>query len=128
MLLGRRVGVRLEVEEVRELRNLSEEHGGFFLDPAGLRVALLDADRAGLEVLGAWHSHPSGHLQLSAADRSGTPEGWCQLLVAGPAASLAGAWWKGPTGMTAIALQREPLSAPGSSQWPCLAEEGGGGA
>ena len=107
VLLGRRAGAYLFVEEARELRNLCGERGGYRLDPAGLRAALEDADCAGLEVLGAWHSHPSGHPQLSAVDHAGTPEGWCQLLVAGPSARLAGAWWRGPDGMLSLALQSD---------------------
>lgn len=105
VLLGLRRGRRLEVAEVRELENRSEEAAGFLLDPVGLRAALVEAESVGREVLGAWHSHPSGRLQLSSRDRLGTPRGWCQVVLAAGRDARVGAWWNGPAGMSRLDLQ-----------------------
>jgi proteasome lid subunit RPN8/RPN11 len=124
LLLGERDGRVLCVRAARELRNLCETTTGFVLDPVGLRDALVEADAAGLALLGAWHSHPSGHLQLSAQDRAGTPEGWCQVVLGGASLDQAEAWWKGPSGVVRLALEGAKEGGPGSSRRGDSAEEG----
>jgi proteasome lid subunit RPN8/RPN11 len=81
LLLGRRRGRTTAVERVTWARNLEPRHDRFDLDPLGLLTAERAARGAGLEVVGVWHSHPSGCARPSATDRAGAYEGWSYVIV-----------------------------------------------
>jgi proteasome lid subunit RPN8/RPN11 len=55
----------------RNLLGPLEGKRGFLLDPVALLRAEREAARRGLQLLGAWHSHPGGGAEPSARDRSG---------------------------------------------------------
>ena len=116
VLLGRREDERLRVHEARALTNPEREPGRFRLEPGELATVLREADSLGLEVLGAWHSHPEGELRPSARDARGTPEGWCQLVVGPEASRGARAAWRGAKGLEALEIL--PREAPGGAR-PC---------
>jgi proteasome lid subunit RPN8/RPN11 len=83
LLLGRRRGERVEVEHVRLARNLAADaHRAFEVHPEDHLAFSLEAERLGLDVVGAWHSHPRGPATLSPADLAAAAPGWAQLVVA----------------------------------------------
>ena len=80
LFLGRRSGDTYMVELLWPARNLSPTPRSAFVVDPGAVVAAHDAAAArGLEVLGAWHSHPRGDLAPSARDCA---EAWpAQLML-----------------------------------------------
>lgn len=71
LLLGRRDGERLRVSRMLPADNVAADpFRGFELDPA-LRFRVEREQRAGGEdLLGHWHSHPTGRAEPSATDRA----------------------------------------------------------
>jgi proteasome lid subunit RPN8/RPN11 len=55
---------------------------GFELDPAAVVSAAQAARRAGIELLGFYHSHPARPAVPSAADRAGGWDGLLTLIIA----------------------------------------------
>jgi proteasome lid subunit RPN8/RPN11 len=102
VLLGRRAGAELAIEDVTLARNLLAESApsaathAFDLHPADLVLAEDRARAAGREVVGIWHSHPDGPAIPSAEDRR-LWNGWFQILVGVDRASVRrlSAWWNG---------------------------------
>lgn len=81
-LLGMRAGEAIEIVSARSGRNLALSSSRFDLDPAEIVAAERDALERGLELVGIWHSHPDGQLQLSPSDREHAWGGWISLVVA----------------------------------------------
>jgi proteasome lid subunit RPN8/RPN11 len=100
ILLGR--GGR--IEEVRSCSNVHSDPEGFFeIDPRALIAAHRAAREGGPQVLGYFHSHPSGSPKPSATDRaSGTGDGRVWAIVG---EGRVGWWRDGVHGF-------EPLSYP----------------
>jgi proteasome lid subunit RPN8/RPN11 len=71
------------IEEVRSCANVHPEPEGFFeIDPRALIAAHRAAREGGPQVLGYFHSHPSGLPEPSATDRaSGTGDGRAWAIV-----------------------------------------------
>jgi proteasome lid subunit RPN8/RPN11 len=82
LLIGRTAGARTEVRRVVGAPNLAHGEGRFELDPGAVVAAENEARRAGLALVGAWHSHPARPPRPSEADRHGAWPGWTQLIVA----------------------------------------------
>lgn len=81
LLLGRLVdGVAL-VERALAARNAAEGDESFEVDPRDHLAAQRDARAAGLDVIGAWHSHPRGPAALSERDAREAVPGWVTLIV-----------------------------------------------
>ena len=94
LLLGRREAGGVQWCAVHPARNLDSELDRFRVHPEDHLAAEREAQRQGLEVLGAWHSHPRGPARPSAADLAGSPEGWWMAIVGcagGGAPELR--WW-----------------------------------
>ena len=103
---GLLLGEGVAVGEVRACANVHPQPATHFeIDPQ----ALIDAHRAaragGPQVLGYWHSHPSGLPEPSATDRAHcTGDGRVWAIVALDRAGGRVGWWRdGPQGF-------EPLS------------------
>ncbi len=75
----------------------------FEIDPAALIAAYKAARADGPEVLGYYHSHPSGRIEPSATDRSSASgDGRIWAIVAGDAIG----WWRdAPGGFEALPLR-----------------------
>lgn len=69
LLVGHRSNRLLNVLEAWPMRNESSGDNAFAIDGIALLEAEDEAERKGLEVLGPYHSHPSGLLQPSDQDR-----------------------------------------------------------
>jgi len=83
LLLGRREAERYAVEVLWVGSNASSTpETAFALDPGEVVAAHDGATTLGLEVLGAWHSHPSGDLTPSARDRAEAWPGQLLLIAA----------------------------------------------
>lgn len=83
LLLGRRLGDRVEVEHVRLALNVAADaRRAFEVHPEDHLALSLEAERLGLDVVGAWHSHPRGPATLSPADLAGAAPGRAQVIVA----------------------------------------------
>ena len=97
LLLGRRLGRTLGgkrseggsdserrlVEELTLASNVEAERPGsrFVLAPGDFLAADSRARAAGLEILGAWHSHPDGPAEPSAEDAASAWPGWTSLIA-----------------------------------------------
>lgn len=90
VLAGRRVGDDEErgvlagswiVESFEEFANLARSAERFELDPGAIVAAHERALRAGLELLGFWHSHGSGVARPSRADDRATWPGHALVIV-----------------------------------------------
>jgi len=83
LLLGRRRGEGVEVEHVRLARNVAADaRRAFEVHPEDHLVFSLEAERHGLDVVGAWHSHPRGPATLSPADLAAAANGWAHVIIA----------------------------------------------
>jgi proteasome lid subunit RPN8/RPN11 len=97
LLLGRRVGETLEIARAVHLENAAapSEADRFCISPGEHARWDLWAKRAGMAVVGVWHSHPSGPGWPSRADRAGGVEGWSHLIAApGEGSFLALRSWR----------------------------------
>jgi proteasome lid subunit RPN8/RPN11 len=81
LLIGRRVDGLAVVERAIETRNTAEGPERFEVDPLDHLTAQREARAAGLEILGAWHSHPEGPATPSAGDAREALPGWVQVIV-----------------------------------------------
>lgn len=82
VMLGRRVGARLEVLAVRMGRNLATDPArAFELHPEDHLAAERAAEASGLELVGVWHSHPRAPAQPSPIDRAAAWNGWAHAIV-----------------------------------------------
>jgi len=79
------IGLPGEVTEVRAGRNLRgpEERARdrYVLDPGDIMRAERDADAAGLEVVGFWHTHPDHPSQASRYDADHAWPSYCYVIV-----------------------------------------------
>jgi proteasome lid subunit RPN8/RPN11 len=81
LLAGTRSRGEVRVARALPARNLARAADAFVVDPGDL-VAADDAARAdGLELVGAWHSHPGGGPEPSRADLDGAWPGSIALIV-----------------------------------------------
>jgi proteasome lid subunit RPN8/RPN11 len=81
-LLGRNDGARLEIVDVRTTANIStDRRERFEIDGLALIAVEQEARRAGLELVGLWHSHPHGPATLSRADLDHAVSTWIQLVA-----------------------------------------------
>jgi proteasome lid subunit RPN8/RPN11 len=67
---GLLIGTADMVEESARARNRQRSRTKFEVEPADHFAALRRARSAGLEIVGAYHSHPNGPSGLSETDRS----------------------------------------------------------
>lgn len=109
VLVGEPQGARLRVERVTLGRNIAggDQASTFELHPEDIVAASLAAERAGLEVVGIWHSHPDGAAEPSGADLRGAWDGWISLIV-GPGAAQGAelrAWRTAGAGAEELALE-----------------------
>lgn len=65
---GLLIGAAARIERAAPARNLRPRPDRYLIDPADHCAALRAARAAGLEVVGAYHSHPDGTLRPSAVD------------------------------------------------------------
>lgn len=91
LLLGRRRAGLVVIEAATEARNVAPEpRRAFEVDPAHLFAALRAARGPGAPaIVGVWHSHPSGLLCPSAADRAAALEPALLWVIAAPDGRLA---------------------------------------
>jgi proteasome lid subunit RPN8/RPN11 len=83
LLVGRQVAGGGEVTRATLARNLRAHERGdrYEVDPADHLAAWEVAEAEGLEVLGAWHSHPGHAAVPSATDRSDAHAGLVYVIV-----------------------------------------------
>jgi len=64
------------------LTNRQHSRTRYTIDPREHFGALRYAERQGLEIVGAWHSHPAGDAAISGTDIAGSPGGsWITVVV-----------------------------------------------
>jgi proteasome lid subunit RPN8/RPN11 len=85
VLVGRRRGDSIDVDDVLPAGNLAARADRFELDPGDLVAADRDARARGLDLVGVWHSHPDAEARPSPADVDGAFGGWAHVI-----ASIAG--------------------------------------
>lgn len=81
LLIGRRVDGLAVVERTIEARNVAEGDERFEVDPLDHLAAQREARATGLEVIGAWHSHPEGPARPSQSDEREALPGWVHVVV-----------------------------------------------
>jgi proteasome lid subunit RPN8/RPN11 len=83
LLVGRRRGTEVQVCAIVPADNRLGAPDRYEIDPAQvLRADQVARDR-GLEMVGAWHSHPDSAAVPSATDRELAWPDWCYLIVGG---------------------------------------------
>ena len=82
LLIGTQHTGGTRVARVTLARNLERDRRDRYeIDPADHLAAQTGARRDGLEVVGAWHSHPNHPAVPSETDRRAAWEGWTYLIV-----------------------------------------------
>lgn len=81
LLLGRREGRFASVSGARPEPNVLESPHRYEIEPEAVLAAHRAARAAGVQLLGAWHSHPAGRAVPSATDRAQAWPDWCYLIV-----------------------------------------------
>lgn len=74
---------------VEELENRASSEARFELDPVRTVEAARRRRREGLELLGAWHTHPMRSTALSSHDLAGASPGQLSIVVAADGALAA---------------------------------------
>ncbi|MFQ5545467.1 MAG: Mov34/MPN/PAD-1 family protein [Acidiferrobacterales bacterium] len=84
LLVGQQSNDHVEVSRVVQARNLNKEraHDRYELAPQDFIAADTEAQKAGLEIVGVWHSHPDHPARPSETDRESAWEGWSYLILA----------------------------------------------
>jgi len=84
LMLGRRDGGTVEVVAVRRADNVNVERARdrYEIAPADYLAAEQEAARAGVEVVGVWHTHPDHPAQPSPTDRELAWAGWSYVIAA----------------------------------------------
>ena len=111
LLLGRREGARVVVERVVVARNVAQDVERFEVDPRDHLQAQRDARDAGLDVVGAWHSHAEGPATPSATDAREALPGWVHLIVDARSGACR-AWYASEAGMSELTLDGGARRAP----------------
>lgn len=75
------VGIGDRVETVVAIPNVATRPDRFELDPDALFAALVEAESAGLQVLGTFHSHPRTAAVPSPVDIGTWVPGWVVVVV-----------------------------------------------
>jgi proteasome lid subunit RPN8/RPN11 len=91
LLLGRRGPDRVEVRRALHVRNRAERGARTYryrIAPEDYLRCERCARRAGLDVVGIWHSHPDGAARPSATDARLAWPRWCYLVAAVNAAGV----------------------------------------
>ena len=93
ILVGR-PGSAAEVTEVRAGRNLrgpdDRARDRYVLDPADIMAAQRDADAAGLDIVGFWHTHPDHPSRPSQYDADHAWPGYVYVILSVQSGSVAG--------------------------------------
>ena len=84
LLVGQQLNDHVQVSHVVQAQNLNKEraHDRYEVAPQDFIAADAAAHKAGLEVVGVWHSHPNHPAQPSEVDRESAWEGWSYLILA----------------------------------------------
>lgn len=87
LLLGRAA----EVQQAWSLRNVAADRRQHYaFDPIEYMQAERQADAAGLQVLGVWHSHPDNPPVPSALDQAEAWPGWSYVIIGTSADGITG--------------------------------------
>jgi len=81
LLFGKLTNAAFQVSVALELDNRALQSDCFRMDPAEMAGHARRQRASGLDLLGAWHTHPKEDAGLSAHDRGGAPDGWLSLIV-----------------------------------------------
>ncbi len=84
LLVGQQLNDHVEVSRVVQAQNLNKKraHDRYELAPQDFIAADTEAQKAGLEIVGVWHSHPDHPARPSETDRESAWEGWSYLILA----------------------------------------------
>ncbi len=84
LLVGRQWNDHVQVSRVVQAQNLNKEraHDRYELAPQDFIATDTEAQKAGLEIVGVWHSHPDYPARPSETDRESAWEGWSYLILA----------------------------------------------
>ena len=99
LLLGLRQQAGCQIQQVRPMRNVADRPQlGFTFDPREQLVAMREADAAGLEMLGHYHSHPNARSGPSPTDlknaRQHFDRGLWLILAIGRGKFLEASLWQ----------------------------------
>jgi proteasome lid subunit RPN8/RPN11 len=113
VLLGRLAADGWVVRRVVNLPNrAADARSAFLLDGPAMRRAERRARRAGLDVVGVFHTHPAGPARPSAADRAGALPGYLQVVAAARAGRVCVTGWRlldDRSGFARVSLARPAL-------------------
>lgn len=94
LLVGRRSKTAVRVCAIVPADNRLAAADRYEIDPAQVLRADQAARDRGLELVGAWHSHPASSAVPSATDRELAWPDWCYLIVGGCDASAELRAWR----------------------------------
>ena len=69
------------VKEAYRTKNIADSPHRYEMEPRSMYEAFLDADSKGIDILGAYHSHPYGEPEPSAYDEERAHPGFIYLIV-----------------------------------------------
>lgn len=93
------------------LTNRAASANRYTIDPREHYGAAGFAERCGLEIVGAWHSHPSGTAELSPTDVVSSPGGEWLTVVIGANEDIR-AYRADRGGVVEVAVEPEPVAGP----------------
>jgi proteasome lid subunit RPN8/RPN11 len=86
----------VRIDAVPSARNIAPQHrpDRYEVDPLDHLQALALAAARGLDIVGAWHTHPGVAPEPSERDRALAWEDWCYLIVGREAGSVVIRAWR----------------------------------
>ncbi len=95
LLAGEKVRGRVFlIKRAYRTRNISDSPLRYEIDPEDMYRAFLDAEKEGMEIVGAYHSHPLGKAVPSKMDEERAHPGFLYVIISVPRVRIGAFIWE----------------------------------
>ena len=108
LLAGEKVrGEVFLIRRIYRTRNASNSPLRYEIDPEDMYRAFLDAEREGMEIVGAYHSHPLGRAVPSKVDEERAHPGFLYVIISVPRVRIGAFVWEEGKGFRELPIRIE---------------------
>ncbi len=106
LLAGDKVEGRIFlIRKAYRTRNASDSPLKYEIDPEDMYRAFLDAEKEGMEIVGAYHSHPLGRAVPSKLDEERSHPGFLYLIISVPRVRIGAFIWEEGRGFRELPIR-----------------------